>query len=128
MRSATTLLAELRDRDVAPDDAAGYGDAFPYLNRYRAAFESQIVREFGQNFVDQLDRLDPGESAWSGPFASELGWHLVALTERIDSRLPPLDEIRDEVVDDYRSDAVLAAVREAASELVESYEVSIDTP
>ena len=125
---ADELLPVLRDARIGPDAAAEYGDRFRYLRTYNARPRSQVVNNFGVMFADELDGLDVSNPNWAGPFESRFGWHLVLLSGRTDPRLPPLEEIRDKVLYDYRYDVMSAAVRDAEDELLEQYEVVVEVP
>jgi hypothetical protein len=56
---------------------------------------------FGTGFFEALAELPAGE--WAGPVTTPLGRHLVRVTERRDGRLPPLAEIRERVLQDWRT-------------------------
>jgi len=44
--------------------------------------------------------ISPGE--WTGPVASAYGVHLVRILDNLPARTPPLDEIRDAVLRNWR--------------------------
>jgi hypothetical protein len=76
---------------------------------------------FGTGFFDALGALPLG--TWTGPVETTLGRHLVRVTERSEARLPPLDEIRPRVEQDWRA-AFTARLREERFEaLLGRYEV-----
>lgn len=56
---------------------------------------------FGKGFYNQIAELAPGE--WGGPVASVYGKHLIRTLDGQPARMPPLEEIRDSVVRDWRS-------------------------
>lgn len=60
-----------------------------------------IDGSFGSGFFDALDGLPRGE--WAGPVRSAYGLHLVRLTERQPGGLPPLADIRERVLQDWRA-------------------------
>jgi PPIC-type PPIASE domain len=60
-----------------------------------------IARDFGDAFAKALDSLP--ENEWSGPVPSPYGLHLVRVTERLDGRDPPLEEIRAAVEQKWRT-------------------------
>ncbi len=55
---------------------------------------------FGEGFFDQIAELPPGE--WAGPVVSAFGAHLVRIMDTLPARLPPLEEIRDAVLTNWR--------------------------
>ena len=64
---------------------------------------------FGKGFFEQLAKLPPG--AWTGPVASAYGVHLVRILDGLPARTPPLVEIRDAVLRNWRA-AKAQAIRE----------------
>ncbi len=56
---------------------------------------------FGSGFFERLVELTPG--VWAGPVASGYGVHLVRIGERLTDRTPPLEEIRDRVLRDWKA-------------------------
>lgn len=93
------------------------------LPRSVARMPTSEVREtFGQQFVQELAVLQPGER-WQGPVPSGFGWHLVRLRERTPGKVPPLGDIRDLVEADWRN-ATIAERRERAYEVLrDAYQV-----
>ncbi|WP_170339788.1 peptidyl-prolyl cis-trans isomerase [Ruegeria arenilitoris] len=59
-----------------------------------------IDTTFGRGFASQLDRSEP--MIWVGPINSGYGQHLVRVTEAKPGYLPPLAEIYDSVLNDWR--------------------------
>lgn len=56
---------------------------------------------FGKGFYSQLAELEPG--VWGGPVISAYGTHLVRSLDGLPASLPPLEEIRDTVLKDWKS-------------------------
>ena len=56
---------------------------------------------FGKGFFERLAELTPG--VWAGPVASAYGVHLVRIGESLAARTPPLEEIRDNVLRDWKA-------------------------
>ncbi len=121
---ARTLLSELRETDPDRIDVASLGDRFMLAGEYRLRTPEEIAREFGTAFAEAMVDLEPG---WHGPIGSGYGIHLVEVTERVDSRLPEFEQVRDRVVTDYAR-----VRRERANQLLldglsAEYEVTIDS-
>ena len=55
---------------------------------------------FGIGFFDLVAELSPGE--WAGPLVSAYGVHLVRILDRLPARTPPLEEVRDAVLKNWR--------------------------
>ena len=60
-----------------------------------------IDRVFGKGFYNQVDDLAPGE--WGGPVTSGYGKHLIRTLDGQPAHMPPLEEIRDSVLRDWKS-------------------------
>jgi parvulin-like peptidyl-prolyl isomerase len=56
---------------------------------------------FGEGFYRQIAELAPGE--WAGPVISDYGIHLIRTLDGQPVRMPPLDEVRDAVLKDWKS-------------------------
>ncbi|SFR00259.1 peptidylprolyl isomerase [Poseidonocella sedimentorum] len=61
-------------------------------------------------FEDAVKTLEPG--AVSGPIQTQFGWHLVQLNDSRDSQIPPLDDVRNQITDQIRNEAVAARIAE----------------
>jgi hypothetical protein len=120
--AAADALGALR-AGAAPE---GLGDKLPLDRRFKNAEADQIRVLFGAALADAAFALAPGE--WSGPYRSDFGLHLVRVVERTPARLPPFDEIRDEVAKAYGE--AKRAERNAAeyAKMRAHYEVVIDWP
>lgn len=64
------------------------------------AVANAIDTTFGRGFASQLDGSEP--MIWVGPINSGYGQHLVRVTEAKPGYLPPLEEIYDSVLNDWR--------------------------
>ena len=71
--------------------------------------ESRVDATFGSGFFQSVLGLEPDQ--WSGPLRSGFGSHLVKLTARAESEIPPFEVMRDRVLNDWR--------REKAKEIAE---------
>ncbi|MDH3371767.1 MAG: peptidylprolyl isomerase [Gammaproteobacteria bacterium] len=123
---AEELLQELQNSAIDVDGAIARGNRFRYLRRYVDRGQTQITNNFGEDFVHDLDQLQVDPLAWAGPIASRLGWHVVRLEGRTDSRIPPLQEIEQRLIDDYRYAAQSNAMRDAEEALARKYDVVVE--
>ena len=96
---AERVLTLLNDK--VGSDLQSLGDPLPLPNEYEAATETDVARLFGREFPKKLSALPVGR--WSGPVESGYGLHLVLVRKRTAGRLPPLDEVRDAVVSEWRA-------------------------
>ena len=117
LEDARKVLAELQKEGGDPAEAPARGDRFMLRSSYPLQGLDMTAREFGRGFADALAGLETGR--WQDPVVSGYGLHLVYLHERIDSRLPELDEVRERVVMDLmtarREQVNTAAYREIKS-------------
>jgi hypothetical protein len=56
---------------------------------------------FGKGFFEQLAELPPG--VWTGPVVSTYGVHLVRIVDSLPERAPPLEEVRKDVLRDWKT-------------------------
>jgi len=117
---AQTLLEGLR----SGDDPAGLGDRTMLGDAFDDLDRDEIARHFGGDFADALAELEPG--VWNGPVRSSYGLHLVLVTERRPAHQPPLAEIRDAVLAEWRAQRRTEAKEQAYRRLRERHEVIIE--
>lgn len=122
---AEALLMELRDNNVPFLEASAYGDGFPYLQNYVRRSRDFIRNNFDDGFADWLDTLEPRDGMWEGPVTSPFGYHLVMFSNYFPANLPPFEEMRDRVLDDYQVDSLYRARRAAEDNLLEKYELEV---
>jgi hypothetical protein len=117
---AERLLAALNDGAKADE----LGDPTLAPRAYQRARQDEIERDFGQDLAREVAALPPG--AWRGPVYSPFGAHLLKIDERIEAHLPPLADIRDEVLRDYLSQQRQRQKDLAYERLREGYEVTVE--
>ena len=71
------------------------GDAMHIEPELPALSNQDLIRQFGERFVKQLDKAPIG--SWSGPYASRYGLHIVYVHERTAPVMRNFDEIKVEV-------------------------------
>ena len=122
---ARRALSELSpEADAAAIKAMG--DSFFLPRDFESASETEITRVLGRDFVLKLLALSLG--TWSGPLRSGYGYHLAQITERIDGRLPALDEIRDSVLRAWQSAERDKYAEEFYQRLRAKYSVTVEMP
>lgn len=121
---ASELLAD--SNDIAFNDAGQHGDRFPFLQNYVERTQDFVINNFSAEFVVELDKLQPSSMQWYGPIESRYGYHLVMLVNRTESTLPPLAEIRERVLDDFRYETLVRNREAAEKEVVNGYEVQVN--
>jgi len=124
-RDSERLLADLRKGDKTIDIAA-VGDTFLLDHEYTRISASHAATFFGESFAARLALLETG--MWHGPIASGYGVHLVRLIERIDGRVPPLEEVRDAVRRDWANARRLETTEKFYESLRRRYSVVVERP
>jgi hypothetical protein len=92
---AEAAIATL-EAGAAPVDV---GDRTPLRETYENAPREQVAVLFGDALAAALFTATPG--GWTGPYQSDFGLHVVRLRARTDKRLPPFDEIREQVASEF---------------------------
>lgn len=117
---AEAALAGLRGAETTRKPQ--HGDRFPGATEFGAISLADLRRTFGASELsDRLPSAPVG--AWSGPYRSGLGWHLVHVFGRNPSRLAPLSEVRDQVERDFTENGRTALNEEALNQLRAKYTV-----
>lgn len=119
---AEALLEKLRAEgpDATPQ---GAGDPIPLPAEYRRAAVSRVELMFGKPMVEQLLKTELNQ--WQGPFESDLGLHLALVAERLESRVPDLEEVRDAVRREWLAEDSARRQEEAQEKLKGLYTISI---
>ena len=94
---AEDVLSQLE----AGGDPNSLGDRFMLQRDYLRKSPAEVARHFGSQFAEEIFQIAPG--AWQGPMQSGYGIHLVLVEGVEDAYLPPLEEVRGEVQDEYQS-------------------------
>lgn len=92
---ARSLLARLNRERVGFDGALALGDRFLYDRSYVDRTLAEVRSHFGESMAETIASIPVDAVRWTGPHRSEHGLHLVLLTARSPSRLPPLAEVAD---------------------------------
>ncbi len=102
LEEANHLLAELstpgnkKNSDMLP---GMIGDYLMLPNAFDLSDASVIARFFGKPFSLDIMKIEPG--LWAGPIRSGYGHHLVLVSQKIESRLPELSEVRKAVEQEW---------------------------
>lgn len=93
-------------------------------SREDAAALDLVARDFGQEFVRQLEQVPLGQ--WHGPVQSPFGTHVVRVTQRTPGALPALDDIRVAVTREWERERRERALGANLAELRRKYPVVIE--
>ena len=117
---------ELLNRDqIRFDQAPGFGERFPYQLNYVERTQEEVAGHFGTPAANVLFQLKPDKQEWQGPIQSAFGNHLVLLTDRQPARVPPLEEIIEQVASELQSSLERERKDAVIKELVAEFEVDI---
>ncbi len=94
-RDARRLLVHLQTTDATPVQVSGQGDRFMLQYDFVRKTEQEVAKLFGRRFAEQLSEIPEG--SWQGPVESGYGLHLVRIHDKVEPRLPELNEVRDRV-------------------------------
>ncbi len=124
MAEVERILAELRASGDSPERAGNYGDPFMLQAYYPQKDRQRIASLFGQGFADSVFELDPG--GWRGPVLSGYGLHAVFLHERAEFPIPPLEEIRDRVTQEWVDDKRREITDQYFADLLARYQIVVE--
>jgi hypothetical protein len=102
------------------------GDPFPLSQDFELLSENQVANLFGHEFAEQVLTLEP--NTWSEPVKSGYGFHLVFVRERVEGRLPILEEVREAVKREWVSTTRREAKDRFYQRLREQYAVTVEFP
>lgn len=107
----------------APLDSVGQATMLPATVTSMPA--DLVARDFGEEFAKTLETLPL--NVWQGPIASGMGAHIVRITERKPSELPPLAAIRAQVLRDWENQRRERNRAEVFQGMLKNYTVVIDS-
>ena len=122
---ARLLLAELRGSQGTEGDVP-YGDSLMLPYSFESLPAREVDRQFGTGFAAGLSEVETG--TWTGPVRSGFGLHLVFIEERVEGRVPDLEEVRDAVQRDLVAQRRRDANDKIYQRLRERYTVTIEQP
>lgn len=120
---ARALLEWLRAANPPVTQAPEEGDPLMLPPTYRDRGTDEIARDFGPSFAQQLGELESGQ--WRGPITSGYGLHLVYVNSRVQARMPPLEQVRSRVVNDWKADQRQAADARIYEHVRSRYKVTL---
>jgi len=105
-------------------DLDGIGDSIMLETELPLGRQADIARLFGQEFADRVVTIEPGR--WQGPIESGYGLHLVLVRERVEGRMPLLDEVRPLVERELLGQRRREQLAAMYDELLQKYSVTIE--
>jgi hypothetical protein len=103
----------------------------PFLWSERTLLPSQMALStpaaidgmFGAGFFDQLIQLPT--DVWVGPVESGYGLHLVRIDDSLPARVPPLEEVRDVILREWKSEKAMELREQIYARFRERYNVEL---
>ena len=123
LADAERLLERLRAASPRVTQAPDEGDPFMLPRVYVDKRTDEIARDFGRDFATRISSLEPKQ--WYGPLPSAYGLHLVYVGSREESRLPPLEQVRTRVANDWLVEQRQAADERIYQQLRARYQISV---
>ena len=97
-----TITQSLSTLQSGPaSDASNLGERTLLPAQLRLSSSKAIEGVFGKGFYEQLVEFRP--RLWSGPVTSTYGVHLVRILESVPARIPPLEEVRETVLRNWKA-------------------------
>lgn len=122
---AVQRLAALRTRQTAPQDAVRTGDSFALPSHLVAQSPPQLEKIFGARFA--RDVLASPERAWSGPFTSPYGVHLVWVERHDPGAMPPFADVRGRVLEGWREERRAERLSALLRELKQRFPLHVES-
>ena len=122
-KDAERLLAKLQNNTATPIRVADRGDRLMLDQDYVQSTELEVAKLFGRGFAERLLKIQEG--SWQGPIESGYGIHLVRIHDRIESRLPEMEEVQDEVQRDFLAERRRETNKKIYEQLKARYEIVV---
>ena len=122
-QTAAAILETLKARPEI--DASTLGDPSLLPAEMPLTSLTSIGHLFGSEFADAIGKAKAG--AWTGPFASGFGLHIVRVSARQEGRVPALSDVRDAVMREWGNEKRKELENDQLSALLKRYEVTVET-
>ena len=126
LADAEKIKATLIAQGDAIQDAGALGDSFMLQNYYPEKDQAEIQKLFGSGFAESLVDLSSGQ--WHGPVLSGYGVHLVYVDNVSETPAPVFAEVRERVMQDWKSEKGEELNEKFYANLRDRYTVVIEEP
>ncbi len=123
-KDARSVLTRLSSGPTPSALGSSFGDSFMLQSEYPLQTQQQIKELFGDEFARKLFLVDT--SAWTGPIQSGYGFHVVRISQKLESRIPELAEVRNQVRTDFQNRRLQVASQAFYDRVRKRYHVEID--
>ena len=124
LANAEAIKATLIAKGDALEDPGAMGDDSMLQNYYPEKDPIEIRKYFGNGFSESLVELSPGQ--WHGPVLSGYGVHLVYVSIVSEPPAPVFEELRERVVQDWKTEQGEELNEKFYASLREQYTVVIE--
>jgi len=121
---AEAILIRLKKESPTGELVGDPGDSFMLPRYYRQESDLNVRKQFGRGFADTLFTLTAGE--WHGPILSGYGVHLVYVRQLDQAEAPVLEDVRDNVTQEWIDSRVRELQNEYVTGVVAAYEVIVE--
>jgi parvulin-like peptidyl-prolyl cis-trans isomerase-like protein len=83
-----------------------------------------VARSFGDDFANQLTKIEPG--IWTGPVESSFGLHLVLVQKRVEPYVPKLADVRPLVEREFLAERRKAELQALYDRLSKKYTITME--
>jgi hypothetical protein len=104
--------------------ATALGDPFLLPQSFQNISLADVKKTFGEQFASGLSALPVGQ--WRGPVSSSYGAHFIFLSQRSESYLPALADVRDQVRREWLDAKRIEATNRFYETLLQRYTVKIE--
>jgi peptidyl-prolyl cis-trans isomerase C len=123
-KDARSVLTRLSSGAIASAPVSSLGDSFMLQSEYPLQTQQQIKELFGEDFARKLFLAESG--TWAGPIQSGYGFHLVRISQKLQSRIPELVEVRKQVLSDFQNHRLQVASQAFYERVRKRYQVEAD--
>jgi hypothetical protein len=124
-KDAHRLLSNLNSSDTQIEISTA-GDPIMLDQHYKQVTEWEMTQVFGEGFAKDIFKLPEG--TWQGPISSGYGLHLIHINHKTVMGHPKLAEIRDKVLNAWRSEQRQSVNQSFFQSLKQRYKIVIETP
>jgi peptidyl-prolyl cis-trans isomerase C len=120
--AAAKILVQLKQGGAS----SSLGDPLLVPATFEAAQAQDIDEQFGGGFAKQIAQQPMGQ--WAGPVRSGFGQHLIRLRKVVPGAVPPLDQVRQAVENDWREAKRMDREDKSYQALLDGYTIRIAKP
>ena len=118
---ALRLLEDLSAANAKFEDATRFGERFLFHTNYVERTQDYVASQLGGDLTAALLDEQTPLNAWSGPFHSEYGVHVVYLTARAQETVASFDDVRLRIEEDVRRITLKEEQQAVIADIIANY-------